>query len=41
MTIEQYERTWEQNELLGLNDIVLENYGESNNKSTKENNQLE
>ncbi|TPX34852.1 hypothetical protein SmJEL517_g02585 [Synchytrium microbalum] len=26
MTIESYERTWEQNEFLGLNDLVLENY---------------
>ncbi|CAI2173071.1 2239_t:CDS:2 [Funneliformis geosporum] len=31
MIIEQYERTWEQNEFLGLNDMVLENYGDSNN----------
>ncbi|KAJ3299695.1 nucleolar zinc-finger protein [Borealophlyctis nickersoniae] len=26
MTIEMYERTWEQNEFLGLNDVVLEDY---------------
>jgi zinc finger protein len=26
MTIEDYERTWEQNEELGLNDINTENY---------------
>jgi hypothetical protein len=35
MIIEHYERTWEQNEFLGLNDIVLENYDESNNASNK------
>ena len=28
MTIERYERTDEQNEELGLNDMVTENYGE-------------
>ncbi|TPX38526.1 hypothetical protein SeLEV6574_g07752 [Synchytrium endobioticum] len=28
MTSEDYERSWEQNEFLGLNDMVLENYGE-------------
>jgi hypothetical protein len=33
MTIEHYERTWEQNEFLGLNDIVLEKYDESNNEN--------
>ncbi|CAG8498839.1 2903_t:CDS:2 [Diversispora eburnea] len=27
MEIEIYKRSWEQNEILGLNDIVLENYG--------------
>ena len=28
MIIENYDRTWEQNEAYGLNDMVLENYGE-------------
>lgn len=28
MTIDRYDRTWEQNELLGLNDMKVENYGE-------------
>lgn len=28
MTIETYERTWEQNEALGLNDIRVEDYGD-------------
>ncbi len=28
MTIEVYERTWEQNEELGLNDIKVEGYEE-------------
>lgn len=28
MTIERYERTWQQNEDLGLNDMKTENYGE-------------
>lgn len=28
MTIETYERTWEQNEELGLNDIKVEGYEE-------------
>lgn len=28
MTIETYERTWQQNEELGLNDMVVEGYGE-------------
>ena len=28
MTIEAYERTWEQNEDLGLNDMKVENYEE-------------
>ncbi|KAJ1567222.1 nucleolar zinc-finger protein [Cladochytrium tenue] len=28
MTVEWYERTFEQNEFLGLNDVVLEHYGE-------------
>ncbi|CAB4431475.1 unnamed protein product [Rhizophagus irregularis] len=35
MTIEHYERTWEQNEFLGLNDIVLDNYNESNNENNE------
>ena len=26
MTIESYERTWDQNEELGLNDMKVENY---------------
>jgi zinc finger protein len=31
MTVEQYDRTWEQNEDLGLNDIKVEGYeGEEN-----------
>jgi zinc finger protein len=29
MLIEEYQRTWDQNEAFGLNDIVLENYNES------------
>lgn len=28
MEIETYERTWQQNEELGLNDMVVEGYGE-------------
>jgi hypothetical protein len=28
MTIEHYDRTWEQNENLGINDMKTENYGE-------------
>lgn len=28
MTIESYERTWDQNEELGLNDMKVENYEE-------------
>ncbi|CAG8628554.1 579_t:CDS:2, partial [Paraglomus occultum] len=28
MEIELYERTWEQNEGLGINDMVLEEYNE-------------
>lgn len=35
MTIEHYERTWEQNEFLGLNDMVLDNYNESNNENNE------
>ncbi|CAJ0767428.1 11750_t:CDS:2, partial [Entrophospora sp. SA101] len=30
MEIEMYERTWEQNEFLGLNDMNVDNYEESN-----------
>eukprot|EP00030_Apusomonadida_sp_AF-17_P007405 a841186_137.p1 GENE.a841186_137~~a841186_137.p1 ORF type:complete len:540 (+),score=233.06 a841186_137:43-1620(+) len=29
LVVEQYDRTWEQNEELGLNDMVTENYGEA------------
>lgn len=32
ITVETYERTFEQNEDLGLNDIKLENYGEDHIK---------
>lgn len=28
MEIETYERTWQQNEELGLNDMIVEGYGE-------------
>lgn len=41
MTIELYDRTWEQNEELGLNDMKVENYEEdaeeskTNNEETK------
>jgi len=40
MTIETYDRTWEQNEDLGLNDIKVEGYEEDageteTNESTK------
>ncbi len=28
MTVDRYDRTWEQNEALGLNDMRTENYGE-------------
>lgn len=34
MTIESYDRTWEQNEELGLNDMKVENYEEDANPST-------
>lgn len=30
MTIETYERSWEQNELLGLNDMRVESYSGDN-----------
>lgn len=37
MTIEEYERTWEQNEDLGLNDMKVEGYeGDPNLKQTEE-----
>ena len=39
MTIEEYERTWEQNEDLGLNDMKVEGYeGDPNleNQNTEE-----
>jgi zinc finger protein len=37
MTIEEYERTWEQNEDLGLNDMKVEGYeGDPNLEETKE-----
>ncbi|KAJ3069088.1 hypothetical protein HDU98_007838 [Podochytrium sp. JEL0797] len=36
MTIESYERTYEQNEDYGLNDLVLENYGENSLASIEE-----
>ncbi|KAJ3051129.1 nucleolar zinc-finger protein, partial [Rhizoclosmatium hyalinum] len=32
MTIETYVRTYDQNEAFGLNDLVLENYGENSEK---------
>ena len=37
MTIEEYERTWEQNEDLGLNDMKVEGYeGDPNLEQNKE-----
>lgn len=36
MTIENYERTWEQNEELGLNDIKVEGYEEGGEVEKKE-----
>ena len=36
MTIEQYERTWEQNEELGLNDMKVEGYEGDANESKDE-----
>ena len=38
MTIESYDRTWDQNEQLGLNDMKVENYEEDAEpaKETKE-----
>lgn len=37
MTIEEYERTWEQNEDLGLNDMKVEGYeGDPNLKQNEE-----
>ncbi|KAJ7151726.1 zf-ZPR1-domain-containing protein [Mycena filopes] len=35
MTIESYDRTWEQDEELGLNDIKVEGYGASDDEGTK------
>ncbi|KAJ7176527.1 ZPR1 zinc-finger domain-containing protein [Mycena filopes] len=35
MTIESYDRTWEQDEELGLNDIKVEGYGASDDEETK------
>ncbi|KAJ3238767.1 hypothetical protein HDU78_003330 [Chytriomyces hyalinus] len=34
MTMETYERGYEQNEAFGLNDLVLENYGENSDSET-------
>ncbi len=36
MTIEVYDRTWEQNEELGLNDMKVENYEEDADDSKKD-----
>ena len=36
MTIEWYDRTWEQNEDLGLNDMKVENYEEDASPPTKD-----
>ncbi len=36
MTIEEYERTWEQNEELGLNDMKVEGYENDVEEETKE-----
>ena len=36
MTSEEYERTWEQNEDLGLNDMKVENYEEDASPPAKE-----
>ena len=35
MTIESYDRTWEQNEELGLNDMKVENYEENTEPSNE------
>ena len=37
MTIEWYDRTWEQNEELGLNDMKVENYEEDAEESKTSN----
>ena len=37
MTIEWYDRTWEQNEELGLNDMKVENYEEDAEESKTNN----
>ena len=34
MTIEMYDRTWEQNEELGLNDIKVEGYAADSQEDT-------
>lgn len=36
MTSEVYERTWQQNEELGLNDMKVEGYGESDGEKEPE-----
>lgn len=36
MTVESYERTWDQNEELGLNDMKVEGYGESDEEKETE-----
>jgi zinc finger protein len=36
MTVEWYERSWEQNEELGLNDIKVEGYEEDHEQEEKE-----
>lgn len=35
LTVERYERTWDQNESLGLNDIKTENYGEKEEEAAE------
>ena len=35
MVVEKYERSWEQNENLGLNDMKTENYGEEKEEEAK------
>lgn len=41
MTIEEYERTWEENEDLGLNDMKLDNYEDPKNEKRAEEDQQE
>ena len=36
MTIESYDRTWDQNEELGLNDMKVEGYEEDAKEDVKE-----